>query len=305
MLLETLALLAYLPLLSNALRPKDAILLSKVQSLTLRGNGAKTTHRRLSPISQLKCISSRDICQLHHIDVMQCTNQGSSYDDSDVEWSCVASLPTELKLGSTDVICEGYSSSQDPYVLRGSCGVEYRLMLTPQGEQRYPELAHSRPFTFGHGHGSPDWSAWLFALVFFSVLAWIVYAACFGSNPTRRQGGWRPGGGGDGWGGGGGGWGPGWGPDGDPPPPYPGSKPQATQRQAWTPGFWSGLAGGAAAGYMAGSRGNRNDDRRQPRFSSNWSAGPSSPRPSPFASSSSGGGSARHESTGFGSTRRR
>lgn len=288
---------------SRAAHPRDAVLLSEVQSLTLRGHGAMTSHRRVSAIPQLKCISSKDMCSLFEIDFMRCTNQGSSYGSEDIEWSCTASLPEELKLGSTDVICEGYSSPNDPFVLKGSCGVEYRLLLTAKGEARYPDV---RPYNgfFSRGSEGTDWSAWLFAVVFAAVLGWILYSACLGSQGQRRQP--RPwaerrGGGG---GGGGGGWNPGWGPGDDPPPPYPGSKPHSTQSQGWTPGFWTGLLGGAAAGYMAGGRRQRDQDTGP--FSSNWGAGPSSsPRYYSPPSSASGGSSARHESTGFGSTRRR
>ncbi|KAH0547857.1 hypothetical protein GP486_008402, partial [Trichoglossum hirsutum] len=54
-----------------------------------------------------------------------------------IQWTCTASLPPEFKLGSTDVICEGYKSREDPYILKGSCGVEYRLILTDKGEEKY------------------------------------------------------------------------------------------------------------------------------------------------------------------------
>ncbi|PNY23634.1 Store-operated calcium entry-associated regulatory factor [Tolypocladium capitatum] len=300
-----LAVTLALPLLALAARPpKGAILLSEVQSLTLRGHGAKTTHRRISPVPQLKCVSSPDICRLYDVDVMRCTNQGASYGGEDIEWSCAASLPEELKLGSTDVICEGYSSADDPYVLRGSCGVEYRLLLTSRGEARYPGIAKPHGGFFGNGQGGTDWSAWLFAVIFVAVVGWMVYSACFGGNGQqrrpRRVGGGRGAGGGGG--GGGGGWNPGWGPGDDPPPPYPGTKPSSTRQQGWTPGFWSGLAGGATAGYMAGSR-SRGDGNQRP-YDGGWGAGPSRPRSSP-SSSGSAGRSAQHESTGFGSTRRR
>lgn len=285
-MLNLLAILLALPLLSLAARPSNAILLSSVQTLTLRGNGALTSHRRVPAVPQLRCLSSRDICGLYDIDVMRCTNQGSSYGDEDVEWSCSASLPRELKLGSTDVVCEGYASSDDPYVLKGSCAVEYRLVLTDAGEERYPDLAK------GHGlfrtdRGGTDWSAYVFMVIFVVIAAWIVYSACTAPNrpagqPRRR--------GGNGGGGGGGGWGPGWGPDNDPPPPYPGTKPSSTQ-QGWSPGFWSGAAGGAAAGYMAGRRGGNQDQPSRSSYGGGSSSGASS--------------SARHETTGFGSTSRR
>jgi hypothetical protein len=50
---------------------------------------------------------------------MRCTNMGSDYGDEDISWSCTADVPHYFKLGSTDVLCEGYSSPEDPYVLKG------------------------------------------------------------------------------------------------------------------------------------------------------------------------------------------
>ncbi|KFA80182.1 hypothetical protein S40288_07311 [Stachybotrys chartarum IBT 40288] len=305
------AILLTLAVLAAAARPKNAILLSDVQTLTLRGGDAKTTHRRVSAIPQLKCVSSKAICALYDIDRMRCTNQGSSYGSEDIEWSCTASLPEELKLGSTDVICEGYSSPDDPYVLKGSCGVEYRMALTEKGEQKYPDVANGRLwYGGGGGTGGTDWSAWIFSVIFIAVLLWILYSAFQGYNNQGRQAG--PGrnyggGGGGGGGGGPGGWGPGWGPDNgnDPPPPYPGTKPSGSQ-QGWRPGFWSGLAGGAAAAYAAGNRNNRNDRYdRYPRGYGTSGSGYGDRTYSGGSSSSTGSTSARHESTGFGSTNRR
>ena len=68
---------------------------------------------------------------------MRCKNSGSDYDENSIQWTCTASLPEEFKLGSTDVICEGYDYPEDPYILKGSCGVEYRLILTDKGRERY------------------------------------------------------------------------------------------------------------------------------------------------------------------------
>ncbi|KAH8910101.1 DUF1183-domain-containing protein [Coniochaeta sp. PMI_546] len=293
----------------SATKPKNAILLSEVQSLTLRA-GKQTTHRRVPALPQLKCISPKPICALHAIDTMRCKNQGSGYTPEDIQWSCTASLPSTLKLGSTDVICEGYSSPDDPYVLRGSCGVEYRLVLTDEGERKYPDLAGKGGWT----GGDTDWAGYLFGVVFVAVLAWIVWGACTAARAQpgqarRRPRGW---GGGGGWGPGGGGGGGGGGGWDDPPPPYPGTKPDGAQ--GWRPGFWTGLAGGAAAAYMAGNRnrntqetnygrnnaggwfgGNNNSD-----YGSTWGSGRTR-----SGGSSSSGSSARHESTGFGSTSRR
>ncbi|KAI0194953.1 hypothetical protein F4808DRAFT_332618 [Astrocystis sublimbata] len=282
---------------STKTKPADAILLSTVKSLTLRAD-KDTSHRRVSPIPQLRCVSHSRVCALHTVDVMRCSNQGSSYGDQDIEWSCAASLPPELKLGATDVICEGYASPDDPYVLRGSCGVEYRLVLTEAGERRFPDIFanagadgwfsgwggrkgghQEEPLRTGYnegggaaGEGSTA-GAWLFGVVFVGVLLWIVYSAWTQANNPAGGGGAlrRP----RNFGGGGGGFDPGFGPGGggggywgggngdDSPPPYskqPGSSTQ--NQQGWRPGFWSGMAGGAAAAYLAGNRGNRQQEPR-------------------------------------------
>ena len=310
-------------------QPSDAVLLSQVETLTLRGHGALTSHRRVSAIPQLRCVSHPQLCRLadDSLDVMRCTNQGSSYGDADVEWSCAAVLPDELRLGSTDVICEGYASPDDPYVLKGSCGVEYRVALTAKGEERYPDLMSS-PLT------SPDMSGRIFMVVFIGVFLWIVYSAWSNWNANnarqpRRQGtrrrnpggrGGGGGGGGDDYGSGGGGGGGGWDPryggfqddSDDPPPPYPGRKSQAgsssqrrqQQQEGWRPGFWSGLAAGGAAAYYAGSGRNRDRDDNNGGGGGLWGArrrtgGPSS------SSSQAGPSGSSYESTGFGSTSRR
>ncbi|OHE93764.1 hypothetical protein CORC01_10890 [Colletotrichum orchidophilum] len=305
-------LLALLPTPASAAKtPKNAILLSEVQSLTLRGAGAKTTHHRVPAAPQLKCISSRPICDLFDIDVMRCTNNGAGYSPEDIQWSCVASLPEELKLGSTDVLCEGYANADDPYVLRGSCGVEYRLALTDKGERRYPNLGKGRG-----GGGETDWGAYLFGFIFLAVLAWIIYSACVAGAENRRTGGAgrRRGGGGGGGGGpgggggGGGGWNPGFGHDDDPPPPYPGTKPSGSSgQQPWRPGFWTGTGAGAAAGYGAGYYQGRNSARNQQNYGTGWGGDTTSNSwgGGPSRSTSSSSSSARHESTGFGSTNRR
>lgn len=307
MLLDFLYPAVFLVALSGlpaaAAKPKNAILLSDVQSLTLRA-GRETSHRRAPAAPQLKCISSRAMCALHEVETMRCVNQGSAYGSEDIQWSCTASLPADLKLGSTEVICEGYSSPDDPYVLSGSCGVEYRLVLTDEGARHHPDI--------DAGSGNRSLPAWLFWILFLAIVAWILFSACTsqpGEFPAQgRNNFWGGGGGGGpgpgffGGGGGGGGWN-------DAPPPYPGTKPSGGG--GWQPGFWSGLAGGAAAGYMAG---NRNSDAQRGYGSFNggnrWGGGSSwggagGAGPSSSRSGSSSSSSARHESTGFGGTSRR
>jgi hypothetical protein len=129
-----LALFSLLAYAEAAKQPANRVLLRNVQSLTLRKD-SKTSHRRVSALpqvrfdhsiiqspsltldfNQLKCIGGNGKGH-YEIDVLRCTNSGSGYDSNDVEWTCKASLPPEFKLGSTDVICEGYNNADDPYIL--------------------------------------------------------------------------------------------------------------------------------------------------------------------------------------------
>lgn len=243
---------------------------------------------------------------------MRCVNQGSGYNSEDIEWSCTANIPEEFKLGSTDVICEGYESPDDERVLKGSCGVEYRLLLTSKGEEKYGGGWFSSTRGTGADEGT-DWGGYLFGLLFLGVLFWILYSMWAGyqggpaaRRPPRQGGYW-----GGGWGGGGGGGGGGNDPY-DPPPPYPGKRNSSgyTGAEGWRPGFWSGALGGAAAGYMAGNRGGRQETRGIPR-SNGWFGGGNTgsgwgvPTRGSSSSSSGSGSEVRHESTGFGTTSRR
>ncbi|KAJ5166384.1 uncharacterized protein N7482_005165 [Penicillium canariense] len=294
---------------------KDAILLSNVQALTLRAN-RETTSRRVSAIPQLSCIGpSKKICDLYQIEVMRCANEGYDYDAEDVQWTCSAPLPPEFKLGATDVVCEGYRNSEDKWVLKGSCGVEYRMLLTEQGEKRFGKARNGYDWSqlMGNAKKSSGWG-WksvvesIGDLIFFGIFAAVflfivgrMLADCFG---LRRNRGDRTPGRRWGWGGGGGGGGGGDGYYPGPPPPYSsgcsddspswgsGSRPAA---QGWRPGFWTGAASGAAAAYHLGRRAANNNTNTN---NYNSGEGSSQTRSSPSFSTTS-------TSTGFGSTRRR
>ena len=259
------------------------------------------------------------------MDVMRCTNQGSGYDDESIQWTCTASLPDEFKLGSTDVICEGYDSSTDPYILKGSCGVEYRLMLTYKGEEKYGRGKDTmNNLRSPNINANTNGAALIFWVIFLGVVIWMLYSACIRnssgdarSGPSTNTLGW----------GGGGGDGPDGGDDDPPPPPYDfRTKPSTSQSGAWSPGFWSGAAAGAAgtaAGYTARDwreQRRREQERARGIFGgTQWRNEDTTDEPS-FGSSrltrndtsraqSSGPGSSysstRHESTGFGTTSRR
>lgn len=181
---------------------KGAILLSNVQALTLRTN-RMTTSRRVSAAPQLKCIGHEKICKLYEIETMRCKNEGYDYDEEDIQWTCTASLPSEFKLGSTDVICEGYRNSDDPWVLKGSCGVEYRMLLTDEGEERFGKDVYRG----SDSNKTTTMVSIVFWVLFIGVFVFIVAAACWGDTPIpreprrRRRWGWGGGGGGGGGGG--------------------------------------------------------------------------------------------------------
>ncbi|EXJ92530.1 hypothetical protein A1O3_01082 [Capronia epimyces CBS 606.96] len=304
--------------------PRDAVLLSKVSAITVRA-GKQTTSRRVAPVPQLQCVGPSWICKLYAVDVLRCTNEGVDYDENNVQWSCKASLPEEFKLGSTEVTCEGYESSEDPYVLKGSCGVQYRLLLTDKGEEKYATRSHFNFGDYSKGNAAEKYAGYLFMALFLLVLFIILrslYNAWRNDTATRRGPRRR----GNGFFGGGG---AGGGDDDDPPPPYDprppqpkkatwgsGSRPNYPGRmgayeQGWRPGFWTGTAAGAAAGYLAGRGGRTRTEPTPPTMpptSRGWfgqggtTAGPSSPS---TRSSSSSYSSSRHESTGFGGTSRR
>ena len=256
----------------------------------------------------MKCVGG-DAKGLYTPDYLHCKALDSTGGD-DISWACTASLPPYFKLGATDVLCEGYNYPDDPYILRGSCGVEYRLMLTDAGYKKYGDR--------GFGRRGAKAAAWIFWLLFFGVVGVIIWGAWnSGTGQAGRRVGEYGGGGGPWFWGGGGGGGPG---DG-PPPPYDPRPPRPWGKSAgqggWQPGFWSGMAAGAV-GAAAGNAmfGGRSREREVDRERSSWWNTSSSRGPlygsSSYNFGSSGGGGessamggARYESTGFGQTRRR
>ena len=87
-----------------------------------------TNARRSSPVPQLTCKGGP--CQ-YAPETAMCRNIG--FDGQDVTWQCEAELPKGVKFGKVEVSCEGHSSRDDEYVLKGSCGLEYSLV----GEARF------------------------------------------------------------------------------------------------------------------------------------------------------------------------
>merc|ERR1719228_2471248 len=63
----------------------------------------------------------------------------------DIQWECKTDMPFEYKFGKIQVGCEGYDYPDDPYVLAGSCGLEYTIDRTTvnSGSSNYQQKSSS------------------------------------------------------------------------------------------------------------------------------------------------------------------
>ncbi|KAM4751449.1 store-operated calcium entry-associated regulatory factor [Anableps anableps] len=112
---------------------QDSVLLRDIQALTFYKN-RYTTARRSNPVPQLKCVGGTAGCYAFIPDVVQCVNKG--WDGVDVQWECKTDMDNAYRFGVIEVSCEGYSHPSDDYILKGSCGLEYTLELTQEGQRR-------------------------------------------------------------------------------------------------------------------------------------------------------------------------
>ncbi|KAF7236474.1 Store-operated calcium entry-associated regulatory factor [Varanus komodoensis] len=147
------------------------ILLREIQALTLYA-GKHTNYRRTSPVPQLQCTGGSAGCSAYAPEVVQCYNKG--WDGYDVQWECKAQMDVSYRFGKIEVSCEGYDYPDDPYILKGSCGLEYTLELTKNGQ-------HDKTNFFGGNHYSTTShdalgsGAGLVLLIVFAVLVFGVY----------------------------------------------------------------------------------------------------------------------------------
>ncbi len=51
--------------------------------------------------------------------IIECYNIG------DNEWECESELDYRVNLGKTEILCEGYDYEDDPFIVEGSCRVNY------------------------------------------------------------------------------------------------------------------------------------------------------------------------------------
>jgi hypothetical protein len=107
-------------LLSVTAAATNGIRLEDIRVLTLKSGEYTVKGGRTDPILQLECVGST--CREDLLPrAMICKNTQPG-------WECTGDLDPDYKFVSTDVICEGLSHPNDPQVLEGSCGVEYKIV---------------------------------------------------------------------------------------------------------------------------------------------------------------------------------
>ncbi|KAI0364319.1 DUF1183-domain-containing protein [Pilatotrama ljubarskyi] len=237
------------------------VALAKIPALTFYKDEL-TLARRAPPIPQLTCIGKP--CRLYQPDVVRCVNIGGS--GTDVDWKCEADLPESLRFGRVEVSCEGWDGPGDPYVLKGSCGLEYRLVQVPSSLRGPGAEDPSYPARFSSWLSTlaQDPAAAFFILLWVAALGLILYnllSSCLrprhppGTSPNGPRRPWWGSGPGSGWFSGSRPDAPDPGPD-TPPPPYSKHPPPTTtgappaQGEGWRPGFWTGAALGGLGAYL-------------------------------------------------------
>nr|CAB3265863.1 store-operated calcium entry-associated regulatory factor-like [Phallusia mammillata] len=255
----------------------DKVLLRDVSAITLYPN-RMTTGRRSSPVPQMKCVGGTAGCSKFTPSVVQCKNVGS--DGFDVQWECKADMDDSYRFGKIQVSCEGYNHPNDPYVLKGSCGLEYTIDLTEAGQKRHQNSWNSyyqpsKQYSSSVGGGG---SWFIFFIIVFAIVFLIRKMTTQNDDVDSSQR--RPS--------------PSRGPPypsqhhGPSAPPTYGFKPEYTRdppsyqdathtgehnsQSSYTGtqtgtrnanaspfgGFWSGMGLGSLAGYFFGSRNNHN-----------------------------------------------
>ena len=127
-----------------------------------------------------------------------------------IQWECKSEMDNSFRFGQVEVVCEGYDYPGDPYILLGSCGLEYHLELTKEGRERrgdWQEPSNSKTYyDTGHQGSSMGFVISIFFFFFISIFIFIIgtviYAVYKAPSTEDGQAGSSPGGG-EGIGGGG------------------------------------------------------------------------------------------------------
>jgi hypothetical protein len=220
-----------------------------------------------------------------------------------VQWECKADLDSTVRFGQTTVSCEGYNSPEDPYVLRGSCGLEYTLDLTEQGRQSKGYYGghqnyyqhHAQPYHATHASNDFSWGNVIMFVILGAIIVGLLRqcsqnSRSYSSSSSSYYGpGYNPG------------YNPGNSYNGNYPPGCAPNTYGSSFGTTYQPGFWSGFGTGGLLGYLMRPRGYGNNYYQTgyaapPSYRSGWGS------TSSFGSSSS---STPRTASAFASTRRR
>ena len=168
-----------------AVNVHNKVLLKNVNALTLH-QGLYTTSRRSSPVKQLDCVGGSAASESYKVKTVQCVNTG--FDGKDYNWKCESVLPKSLRLGKLVVNCEGYDFPDDPYVLVGSCGLEYNLEYNEDyNKNQYMPHTRTTRTTYTHLYNMNDYDV-LATIFLFVFIGLCVMSVCcpFGYNSFCR-----------------------------------------------------------------------------------------------------------------------
>ncbi|VDN55287.1 unnamed protein product [Dracunculus medinensis] len=172
-----LVIICFLPISGSS---DDKVRLTDVTALTLR-RGQYTTARRSPAVPQLRCVGG-SAKGLYEPAVIQCYNRG--FDGADMQWECKAEMDEAYQFGMIQISCEGYSYPEDPYILRGSCGLQYELEKTKYYDNRSLKQKNENDENFSletlvhfhrHRNCRSGYST-LFTLVLIACLFYFVYS---------------------------------------------------------------------------------------------------------------------------------
>ncbi len=105
--------------------------------------GRQTAFRRTSPVAQLTCEGEE--CRGFTAGTVRCVNAGRGANNGDPDWECKTDMPAGYQFGPVVVSCEGYDYPEDPFVLRDSCGLTYRLIYSPPSKASTTSAASGAP----------------------------------------------------------------------------------------------------------------------------------------------------------------
>lgn len=147
------------------------IKLTEIDHLTFHKDRL-TTGRRLSPVSQLKCDSnlyliSYSNCYKFQPQIVHCYNRNVG--GLVVQWECKADLDKRVQFSVLKVSCEGYEYTSDPYVLIGSCGLEYSL------ETRSPKSFNDY---YGNNLYGPSRLSNVLTFIILVIIMLFIYKSC-------------------------------------------------------------------------------------------------------------------------------